>query len=553
MIYPIPEIELSEGRANLEKLCQLRDGLIEVKLEGISLGKIEISLQGKGSSSELFADIIEEFSERILQHLFIKKLRRDSYRIETWNWRDLLLADDDFDEEENKFLSLSYPSKKTVFSDEPMGVYLLNLDEFSPRLPDFTTAPHWRIFVSWKQVVFASFDVDHQGESIGLNTLKVLVVKQLGWRLLHPTSDYDEWEVKRKAIRVFQEYYGKGLLSSSPCFIPVQSDVLPPDISVSIVVATYDRPERLYHCLTHLVQQNSRRSVEIIIVDNHPESGLTPPIVAKFPGVILVKESRQGLSFARNAGILASTGDIIIATDDDVTVSPGWLEKLISPLVREDVMVVTGNVLPLSLTAFSQQLFEVYGDGGLGRGFTRWEANRKWFDSFRFQGVPTPLLGGTANAAFRASIFHHPGIGLLEEMLGAGSPAGAGEDIYTFYKVLKSGYTIVYEPMAWVWHEHRPEMSSLENQMYNYGKGIVAYHLLILLTQKDFRALRNLFLGLPWFDFRRIMGKLTGKIAHPLGLTFLEIKGHFLGPWGLWKSYQRVKKLGRVREKLSRQ
>ena len=76
---------------------------------------------------------------------------------------------------------------------------------------------------------------------------------------------------------------------------------------------------------------------------------------------------RQGLAYARNTGFIASRGDILIATDDDVTVPPDWIDKLVKPFTRADVMIVTGNVLPIELETKYQQAFENY--GGLGRGF----------------------------------------------------------------------------------------------------------------------------------------------------------------------------------------
>jgi O-antigen biosynthesis protein len=151
--------------------------------------------------------------------------------------------------------------------------------------------------------------------------------------------------------------------------------------------------------------------VEIIVVDNHPASHLTPTVVAEFSEVVLVNEPRQGLSYARNAGIVASKGRVIIA-DDDVSMPPGWLEKLVAPFARDDVMIVTGNVLPIELETSAQKLFEVY--GGLQRGFKRCEADGNWFDSFKRKAVPTWKLGSTANAAFRATLFSDPQVGLLD-------------------------------------------------------------------------------------------------------------------------------------------
>lgn len=69
---------------------------------------------------------------------------------------------------------------------------------------------------------------------------------------------------------------------------------LPADISVSVVIATYDRPDLLRRCLRSLLAQQTSRPVEIIVVDNYPASHLTPTVVAKYPEVVLVNESRQG-------------------------------------------------------------------------------------------------------------------------------------------------------------------------------------------------------------------------------------------------------------------
>lgn len=323
---------------------------------------------------------------------------------------------------------------------------------------------------------------------------------------------------------------------------------LPLDVSVSIVVATYDRPDDLKICLESLVAQQTARQVEIIVVDNHPASGLTPPVAARFPGVELISESRQGLAYARNAGFCASRGAICITTDDDVTAPPDWLEKLLTPFVDEEVMVVTGNTLPLTLETRAQRLFEAY--GGLGKGLERKEVGGEWFRSFRFQAVPTWQLGATANAAFRASIFSHRQIGLMDESLGPGMPSGVGEDTYLFYKVLKAGFKVIYEPNAWVWHKHRREMSSLRRQIYAYSKGHVAYHLTTWLRDRDARALLHVFVLMPpWrvLQMLRLLGQqLRGTKSYSISMLLLEIAGNLVGPFALWQSRQRVLREGRT-------
>lgn len=313
---------------------------------------------------------------------------------------------------------------------------------------------------------------------------------------------------------------------------------MPNASAISIVVATFDRPDDLRECLSHLVNQQTRRKVEIIVVDNHPASGLTAPVVVEFPEVKLISEARRGLAYARNKGFLASNGDIFIATDDDVIAPPDWLEKLIAPFADPKVMVVAGNVLPWRLETRAQRLFEAY--GGLGRGDQKRIVDGDWFRNCR-SAVPTWSLGATANAAFRRTIFDHPQIGLMYEALGPGMPSGVGEDTYLFYKVLKAGYSIAYEPEAFVWHKHRREMREMRRQIFNYSKGHVAYHLTTLFCDGDWRALINLSVLLPSTHLKRSIKRLLGRSKYPLSMVLLEIAGNLIGPIALWKSRRRVK------------
>jgi len=234
---------------------------------------------------------------------------------------------------------------------------------------------------------------------------------------------------------------------------------------------------------------------------------------------------------------------VIVMTDDDVEMPPTWLETLIAPLARADVSAVTGNVLPLKLETEAQRLFELY--GGLGRGFRRREVDGTWFAGFGRGAVPTWELGATANAAFRASIFADPRIGLLDEALGAGTPTGCSEDTYLFYRILRAGQTVVYEPAAYVWHSHRSDLAGLRRQVYDYSKGHVAYHLTTLVRDGDLRALLHLAIRLPRGHLWRIRRRLSGRDSYPLRLSLVEICGHLAGPWALWRSYCRVRRDGR--------
>jgi GT2 family glycosyltransferase len=386
-----------------------------------------------------------------------------------------------------------------------------------------------RVYVAWKGRPLGSVEICGFDGAIGASRLRRTIASRMPLDLF----ESNDWPASNDLFPKIQDAVVRH-------YLPPEGNA---EGSVSVVVATLDRPDDLRGCLKSLVAQKTSRRVEIIVVDNNPSSGRTPPVVAEFPGVRLTAEHRKGLSYARNKGIVVSTGDIIAATDDDTIMPDDWLENLIAPFARDCVMVVTGNVLPMELETPAQRYFEQY--GGLGRGFSRREVGLDWFESIRWRAVPTWTLGATACAAFRTDIFRHPSIGLIEEALGPGMPSGVGEDTYIFYKVLKEGYTIVYEPKAFVWHKHRRSMKAFRRQIYNYSKGHVAYHLFTLFRDRDPRALLQIFIHLPLYHVSRIMKKALGKDPFPLSLRFLEIAGNLAGPFALWRSLRRVKREGR--------
>jgi cellulose synthase/poly-beta-1,6-N-acetylglucosamine synthase-like glycosyltransferase len=133
----------------------------------------------------------------------------------------------------------------------------------------------------------------------------------------------------------------------------------------------------------------------------------------------------------------------------------------------------------------------------------------------------------------------------MMEALGPGMPSGVGEDTYLFYKVLKAGYTLIYEPSAYVWHKHRQELKALRRQIYGYSKGHVAYNLTVWLQDRDWRGLVRIFVELPFIHLYRIQSRLRGISHYPVALILLEILGNLAGPWSLWRSHQRVQREGR--------
>jgi len=391
------------------------------------------------------------------------------------------------------------------------------------------------LYVRHKQKPLGMVDIANKGGCVGVSELIDNIVGSLAVRLIEPHKDLTSDQRSSLAVAsLLERFFG----DESP---EETTTSLPDNIPVTIVVPTANRSLDLRACLTSLRLIQTRRAIETIVVNNSRDRAAASHIVAEFPGVQLVHESRPGASYARNAGIAASSGEIIVFIDDDTCVPPDWLERLIAPFVRADVMAVSGNILPRELEHASQRLFESYGDGGLNRGYVSWDADSEWFYNSHFdQGVPVWLLGGTGNVAFRASAFCHPKIGLMDECVGPGTPAGIGEDMYLFYRTLRAGWTIVYEPAAALEHSHRRTMPALRRQLFRYGQGAVAYQLLLVLREFDLRAIPALFIVLPAWHSKRICQRLIGRSSYPIMEILAEIAGNLCGPVGLLLSYLQV-------------
>jgi O-antigen biosynthesis protein len=406
-----------------------------------------------------------------------------------------------------------------IRAEWPIAVRMVNIGEALREIADVTPYPRTRVFVTDGSDLLGSVDIWNARRPITATRLRDTIAEWLAQAI-----------ARRALARGIQRRAGDDTVP------------LPDSVSVSIIVPTCHRPDDLRRCLASLCTQRTARRVEIVVVDNRPSIGTGRAIAREFPGVVVIDEQRPGLSYARNAGFAAATGDILVATDDNVVAPPDWIEKLVAPFARPDVMAVTGHVLPLELETESQCRFEAY--GGLGKGFNRFEVDGYWFQSLG-GAVPTWDLGATANAAFRATIFENPAIGLLDEALGAGMPTGCSEDTLLFYRILKAGHVIVYDPNAFVWHCHRRTMEALRHQIYSYSKGHVAYHLTTLFRERDRRALVRLGWSLPRTYLRRAIERLRRRSDYPLSLIALEILGNLAGAAALWQARRRVRRFGR--------
>ena len=314
----------------------------------------------------------------------------------------------------------------------------------------------------------------------------------------------------------------------SPC--PRHADYRRPNVTV--VVCTRDGAGRLGECLDGLVRlRYAAELLDVLVVDNAPGDDSTRDLVEqRYPSIRYVREPRPGLNWARNRAIIEARGEIVAYTDDDVSVDPGWVDAIARVFAEEpEADAVTGLVVPDEMDVEPQRLFEAY--GGFGRGF-----DRRYFRVNTQAGVLTaPMYGGTgqfgtgANMAFRRSAFER--IGMFDPALDVGTPTNGGGDLDLFFRVLKAGRMLVYEPAATVRHRHRRTREQLHTQLANNGIGFYAY---LVRTAEAYRDERSAIvrLGIYWFfwwNVRRLFLSLLQPSRFPRDLILAELRGCFTG------------------------
>ncbi len=118
--------------------------------------------------------------------------------------------------------------------------------------------------------------------------------------------------------------------------------------AVSVVCATYRRPQALGRLLAALAEQDLSEPFEVIVSDDGSgDLAETRAVVAASPLDIRLLEhpTNRGPGAARNDGWRAARADHIAFTDDDCQPTPGWLRAGLAR-VREGGVIVVGKVDP---------------------------------------------------------------------------------------------------------------------------------------------------------------------------------------------------------------
>ncbi|MGE0449607.1 MAG: glycosyltransferase family 2 protein [Vicinamibacterales bacterium] len=299
--------------------------------------------------------------------------------------------------------------------------------------------------------------------------------------------------------------------------------------SATVAICTRERPSDLERALD-AVAALAPAPIEILVVDNAPETGATRDVVRGRPGVRYVVEPNRGLNRARNRALHEAAGDVVAFTDDDAVPEAAWLGALLANFGDPRVICVTGLTLPLELESSAQELFEEH--CSFVRGF-----RRRVFDGLIDNPLAVGPIGAGANMALRRGL--GDAVGSFDSRLDAGTPTRSGGDHEMFARMLLAGHRIVYDPLAVSWHRHRRSLPELREVVRGYGTGVCAMWTGLLIERRELGVLR---LAWEWFRHdhlpllrrpRRLFDAAGGD-----ALRRHELLGCLAGPWSWVASHR---------------
>lgn len=208
--------------------------------------------------------------------------------------------------------------------------------------------------------------------------------------------------------------------------------------SISVVIPTFNRRETLETVLPLLAKQSlPPEQYELLLCDSGSSDGTAELVAAlAIPNLrhILPPENR-GRSGARNAGIRAAIGDIVLFTDADIIPSPNLLEEHLRLHRAHPHSAVVGLEVQVDTVAEYEQVRDnPYDKGRHMHGRTDKEMSWLFF------------LTGNASAPRQALL----DVGLFDENF----TVYGHEDLELGYRLQQAGYTIRYNAAAVNYHWH---------------------------------------------------------------------------------------------------
>ncbi len=196
------------------------------------------------------------------------------------------------------------------------------------------------------------------------------------------------------------------------------------NVSVSIIIAVRNESANIKMLLNELVKQDyNDKYLDIIIVNDHSTDD-TLKLIHAFKinnptsKIKIVEAAREGKKNAIKEGVNISEAELIVTTDGDCSVKPGWIKNIVRYYVTTNCKLILGPVVYKNEKTILQKFFSLdfislvaYGAGSAGVGL--------------------PLMGNGANIAFSRELF------ISLDAQSTGDKYASGDDVFLIHNVKK--------------------------------------------------------------------------------------------------------------------
>jgi GT2 family glycosyltransferase/glycosyltransferase involved in cell wall biosynthesis len=116
-------------------------------------------------------------------------------------------------------------------------------------------------------------------------------------------------------------------------------------IQTSIVIPVFNKAEFTWQCLRSLVEEIDFSRVEVIVVDNASTDN-TEAVLTRFADYIRVISNQRNAGFvdACNQGAAVAKGQYLVFLNNDTTVLPGWLDRLVATVAGSPAVGAVGSM-----------------------------------------------------------------------------------------------------------------------------------------------------------------------------------------------------------------
>jgi GT2 family glycosyltransferase len=274
--------------------------------------------------------------------------------------------------------------------------------------------------------------------------------------------------------------------------------------AASVIMPSYQSAGHIRFALTGLMAQQTSLIYEVIVVDSSTD-GADAIVRAEFPRVRLLHFVEQcQVGAARNIGVQAARGEIILFLDTDTVPVPAWIDQMCQAIREQGADAAGGSIsngTPWSIT------------GSMG-------FYLEFFRFLAYDGEPRParfLMGG--NSAFRREVLNRT----------AYLDHSTGEDMLLSSRLAREGRKLLFLPRASVMHLNKTGFRRVLGYQVKLGRGAFLYR--SADSPDQLRLLRSVplltflmpLVMLPWIGFsllrRRVTDFLRFLVVSPICLV----------------------------------